>query len=875
MKALARFFVPEVVQSSNMDCGPAALKCLLEGFGIPVHYGRLREACQTDVDGTSIDTLEEIANQLGLEAEQIMLPRDHVLLEEARALPALAVVVQPNRMTHFVIVWNRAGPFVQLMDPATGRRWTRGARFLNDLYVHKMPVSAVDWREYAGTESFLDPLARRMADARIAKPDRSRLINGALRNPSWRDIAALDAAVRMLESIVRSKAIQGDQASRVFESFLEDPAAIPEHYWSVRPAPSPAGGEEQVLLRGAVLIRVRGTRQETAQKRALSSPDLIAALRQPSTRPGLELLRLLREDGLFTPAAITVALILAGGGVIVEAMLFRALLDLGGLLSFPNLRLGAIGALILFSLAPLLLEIPLTSSLLRLGRRLEVRLRLAFLRKIPRLGDRYFQSRLKSDMAERSHSIHLIRRLPELGGQLLRSSFEIIFTMAGIIWLDPASATIAVLAALASISIPLLSEPLLMERDLRFRTHSGALTHFYLDALLGLVAIHSHGAQRAVRREHESLLTEWARAGVNLQRAVIGLETVQFLAGFGLAIWLLASHLARTGELGAVLLLVYWALNLPALGQEVGLIAWQYPAYRNITLRLLEPLGALEHLNPRSDAMPDLGTGPAALAFKSVHVMVSGHTVLHDIDVAIDAGDHVAIVGPSGAGKSSLVGLLLGWYRPAAGRILVDGVELDESLIEKLRPNIAWVDPAVQLWNRPLAENLTYGLASGDGAQVGEAIDAAGLDRVVERLPQGLETPLGEGGGLVSGGEGQRVRFARALLRPNVRLVILDEPFRGLDSNQRHALLRHARETWRDATLLWISHDIDEAMSFDRVLVLEEGTVVEDGNPRELIENPDSRLNAMHRAEVAVREGLWSSAEWRRLRLENGVLSEP
>ena len=89
-----------------------------------------------------------------------------------------------------------------------------------------------------------------------------------------------------------------------------------------------------------------------------------------------------------------------------------------------------------------------------------------------------------------------------------------------------------------------------MERDLRFRTHAGALTHFYLDALLGLVAIHTHGGQPAVRREHESLLTEWARAGLNLQRAVISLETLQFLAGFGLAIWLLASHLGRAGNRG-------------------------------------------------------------------------------------------------------------------------------------------------------------------------------------------------------------------------------------------------------------------------------------------------------------------------------------
>src|ERR1041385_5000535 len=100
-----RFLVPEVVQTSAMDCGPASLKCLLEGFGIPVSYGRLREACQTDVDGTSIDTMEEVALLLGLDAEQVMVPPGDLLLPESKSLPAIVIVRLANRMTHFVVVW--------------------------------------------------------------------------------------------------------------------------------------------------------------------------------------------------------------------------------------------------------------------------------------------------------------------------------------------------------------------------------------------------------------------------------------------------------------------------------------------------------------------------------------------------------------------------------------------------------------------------------------------------------------------------------------------------------------------------------------------------------------------------------------------------
>ncbi len=863
MRSRARLLVPEVVQTSNMDCGPAALKCLLEGFGVNVHYGRLREACQTDVDGTSIDTVEEVANQLGVEAEQIMLPVDHVLLDEARALPAIAVVVLPNGITHFVVVWRHHGRYVQIMDPATGRRFVSRDRFLNELYVHKMPVPAADWREHAGSDDFLGPLAQRMTQLQIPHD----LLRAATADPGWKKIAALDAGVRMMESIATSGAIdRGAQSARILESFLENDETISENYWSVRPAPE----EDQLLLRGAVLVRAIQPKPSEGP----SSPELIAALQQPPARPGRELLKLLRADGAFTPAAIAIALILASGAVIVEAILFRALLDVSRQLGLASQRLGALAALVVFSAALLLLEIPLAASLLRFGRLLEVRLRLAFLTKIPRLGDRYFQSRLKSDMAERSHSIHLIRRLPELGGQLLRYTFEIVFTTAGIIWLDPASAPIALLAALAVVAIPIVSQPLLMERDLRLRTHSGALSHFYLDALLGLIAIHTHGAQPAVRREHESLLAEWARAGLNLQRTVVSLEALQFVTGFGLAIWLLASHLARTGETGAVLLLVYWALNLPALGQEVALIAWQYPSYRNVTLRLLEPLGAIEQRIAHSAATSSPNTAAAAIAFENVNVTAAGHTVLRDINVTIQPGEHLAIVGPSGAGKSSLVGTLLGWYRPSTGRVLVDGEELDESRVEALRPHIAWVDPAVQLWNRPLLTNLEYGLPATARMPIEDVIEAADLRRVLERLPEGLETALGEGGGLVSGGEGQRIRLGRALLRPDVRLVVLDEPFRGLDFEQRRTLLARARELWKSATLLSISHDISEAMTFERVLVIEEGHIVEDGSPTKLAHQPASRFHALLMAERAIREEMWATGNWRHLKLEEGALTE-
>jgi ATP-binding cassette subfamily B protein len=259
---------------------------------------------------------------------------------------------------------------------------------------------------------------------------------------------------------------------------------------------------------------------------------------------------------------------------------------------------------------------------------------------------------------------------------------------------------------------------------------------------------------------------------------------------------------------------------------------------------------------------------------EAVTLQASGHVILDNISLAFAPGEHVAIVGPSGAGKSSLVGLLLGWRRPSAGRIVVDGSLLDGAGLLEVRRQTAWVDPAVQLWNRSLYENLRYGMEELETRPLSEVVEAADLYDVLERLPEGLKTELGENGGLVSGGEGQRVRLGRAMLRPGVRLVILDEPFRGLDREKRRLLLAEARRHWRAQTLLCVTHDVGETLGFPRVLVVENGQIVEDGDPQALAADPESRYASLLAAEEHVRRALWASAAWRRLVIADGKLEE-
>jgi len=896
-----RIFVPEVVQTSAMDCGPASLKCLAEGFGIPVSYGRLREACQTDVDGTSIDTMEEVAVQLGLEAEQIMVPADFLLLSEANLLPAIAVVLRASKITHFVIAWRSYGGLLQVMDPAIGRQWEPKSQFISSLYIHTLTVPAKGWREWAESEKFTLPVRRKLDDLGISRRAAKRFVDTALNVPGWRGLARLEAATRSLGAIVRSEGLRrGTEAERVLERLIEqasrDPkeglGVIPPNYWSAWSAP-PEDGEEQVFFKGAVVVHVKGRRSESAiEETGKLPPEVAAALVEKSSQPGIELLRMLKADGLLAPASVVTALGLATLGVLVEAILFRSLLDMPRYFGVSGQRLGVMSALLIFLTALMLLELPIASGTLRIGRHLEARLRTTFLEKIPKLGDRYFHSRLTSDMAERSHSTHRIRLLPGLGGQILRSTFELMVTVAGIIWLDKALAAPALIAASLAVGLPLVVQPLLTERDLRVRNHTGALSRFYLDALLGLVPVRTHRAERALRREHESLLVEWARASFAVQRLAVWVEVSQGLTGFGLAAWLMLSHISRAGETGGALLLVYWALNLPGLGEEIAQVARQYPSYRNVTLRLLEPIGALEDKTAAHEAesaislsvasaasdrdssdlhSADLSSG-AQIELANVSVHAAGHTILEEINLEIASGDHVAIVGPSGAGKSSLLGLLLGWYRPAEGSLLVDSAALEGAHLDQLRKDTAWIDPAVQLWNRSLFSNLCYG--NPDGVPTANLLEQSELRQLLEKLPDGLQTELGESGGLVSGGEGQRVRLGRALMRREVRLALLDEPFRGLDRHQRRELLSRARRHWDGTTLLCVTHDVGETMAFPRALVIENGRIVEDGNPGELARKTNSRYRALLEAEEGVREGSWSGGQWRHLRLEDGRLVE-
>jgi ABC-type multidrug transport system fused ATPase/permease subunit len=300
--------------------------------------------------------------------------------------------------------------------------------------------------------------------------------------------------------------------------------------------------------------------------------------------------------------------------------------------------------------------------------------------------------------------------------------------------------------------------------------------------------------------------------------------------------------------------------------------AQSYPQQKNALMRILE----ITHQEPLGDPPePTIVTETTgmSISLRDVHVAAGGHTVLRDINLDIPAGQHVAIVGPSGSGKSSLVGVLLGLQRMAQGRLHLDGAPADEGALRWQRPGIAWVDPSVQLWNTTVSENLEYAAMGRPQRPRLSVLEESDLLSVLGGLERGLDTQVGAEGTFLSGGEGQRLRLARALLPAGTRLAVLDEAFRGLERSVRERLANQVRIMLARSTVLFVSHDVKQALSFERVLVIEDGRIVEDGVPAGLA-SQDTRFARMLRAERDLLEGAWGKDKWRAVRVAEGSVRE-
>ncbi|MBP0492382.1 ABC transporter ATP-binding protein [Pararoseomonas indoligenes] len=259
------------------------------------------------------------------------------------------------------------------------------------------------------------------------------------------------------------------------------------------------------------------------------------------------------------------------------------------------------------------------------------------------------------------------------------------------------------------------------------------------------------------------------------------------------------------------------------------------------------------------DTAPDIVDAPGArdvsgltgeIRYEGVRfAYADGRPVLDGIDLHIRTGETVAFVGPSGAGKTTLCSLLPRFYEVAGGRITVDGIDIRDMTLASLRGQIGIVQQDVFLFGGTIRENIAYGRLGASEAEILEAARRARLDGVIEALPEGLDTVIGERGVKLSGGQKQRLAIARIFLK-NPPILILDEATSALDTETERAIQESLRELSEGRTSLVIAHRLATIRDADRIVVVDHGRVVEQGRHGELLGRGGvySRLASVQRA---------------------------
>jgi ATP-binding cassette subfamily B protein len=359
-----------------------------------------------------------------------------------------------------------------------------------------------------------------------------------------------------------------------------------------------------------------------------------------------------------------------------------------------------------------------------------------------------------------------------------------------------------------------------------------------IDSLLNYETVKYFGNEAFEARRYDENLTQWEKAAVRSQTSLGALNAGQSLiiaGGVTVLMTLAAQGVVRReltlGDLvlvNALLIQLYIPLNF------LGVIYRELKQSVTDMERMFRLLEENREVEDRPDAAPLVTTG-GAIRFERVSFGYErDRQILFDVSFEVPAGRTVAVVGTSGAGKSTLSRLLFRFYDVWDGRVRIDGADIRDVTQESLRAAIGIVPQDTVLFNDTIFYNIAYGRPDASREQVMEAARSAHIHDFIASLPQGYDTPVGERGLKLSGGEKQRVAIARALLK-NPPILVFDEATSALDSRSEKAIQAELDRIAADRTTLVIAHRLSTIVDADEILVLERGRIVERGAHRELL----------------------------------------
>jgi len=386
------------------------------------------------------------------------------------------------------------------------------------------------------------------------------------------------------------------------------------------------------------------------------------------------------------------------------------------------------------------------------------------------------------------------------------------------------------LAALVPVAMALFGRQASRRTRQQWRRLS-SLAGRFLELLVGLPTLRAFGRTNQARREVAAATDGLRHATMETLRvAFLSALAMEFLAGVGtglvamvLGLRLLGGHVPLVTALAVLLVSPEVFLPLRRAGAEFHASAEGQAAAARILDVLDQPATTVGVATDTGTNTADAGRSarPPGITMAKVTVRFAGRSApaLAGLDLTVEPGERVAVLGPSGAGKSTLLHLLLGFVPPDEGQVTVGGVALGAMAPRRWREQFTWVPQHPTLLRGTIADNLRIGDPRADGRRLASAAAAAGLDPLLDQLPLGLETPVGEGGLDLSAGERQRLAIARSMLK-EAPVVLLDEPMSHLD-RETEAALRSSVDRWlADRTVLVAAHRPDAVPGIERVVTL-------------------------------------------------------
>jgi len=335
---------------------------------------------------------------------------------------------------------------------------------------------------------------------------------------------------------------------------------------------------------------------------------------------------------------------------------------------------------------------------------------------------------------------------------------------------------------------------------------------------------------KALNRDFYKLILKSMRRTLFLNPAT------EFIAGAGgIAVLVIGGREVIQGRMSFGVF-VYFLGALMALMKPVKRLIKVYN-FNQVAMAAVERVFEIIEKEPtvrESESAIDLPLPRKDIVFENVWFKYEEDFVLKGINLKVDMGEIVCLVGPSGAGKTTLLSLLLRFYDPTEGRILIDGVDLRDVRIDSLRRYVGLVTQEPVLFNDTVYNNIAYGMKDKSPQEVEQAAKIANAHEFIVRLPQGYDTVIGERGVKLSGGEKQRIAIARAVLK-NPPILILDEATAQLDADSELKVQEAIQRLIQNRTVFLIAHRLSTARRADRIVVMDDGRIVEEGKHEELL----------------------------------------